>query len=300
MARRVRTAARVGAFAALALVLTGCIKLNMDLVINSDDSVSGTVQFGVQKELLELTGQSAEDLLGEVPLPSDAPGVTTEPFEDEEFAGQQFNFDSVPIAQFNQSQVSGPTGATGVPATDTVSITRQGDTFVVVGVLDLSGGGVTGATNPFGGTGAELLESADIRISITFPGDVIESTGGEIEGNTVTYRPRFGDRLEINATGSAIDDGDAEAATGGDDGGSNLLLILIVGAVVVVLAVVIFLVLRNRNRKGGGGGAGFGEAPPATTPETATPPPGAPTDTPPPAPAPPMPPAAPPPPPAEG
>lgn len=297
MARRVRKAARVGAFAALALVLTGCIKLNMDLVINSDDTVSGVVQFGVQKELLELTGQSAEDLLGDAPLPSDAPGVTTEPFEDEEFAGQQFNFESVPIAQFNQSQVTGATGLTGVPATDTLTITHEGDTFVVAGVLDLSGGDITGATNPFGGTGAELLESAEIRVSITFPGDVIEATGGQIEGNTVTYRPQFGDRLEIDATGSAIDDGDAEAAAGGDDGGSNLLLILIIAAVVVVLAVVLFLILRNRR---GGGSTGFGEAPPATTPETATPPPGAPTDTPPPAPAPPMPPAAPPPPPAEG
>lgn len=297
MARRVRKAARVGAFAALALVLTGCIKLNMDLVINSDDTVSGVVQFGVQKELLELTGQSAEDLLGDAPLPSDAPGVTTEPFEDEEFAGQQFNFESVPIAEFNQSQVTGATGPTGVPATDTLTITHQGDTFVVAGVLDLSGGDITGATNPFGGTGAELLESAEIRVSITFPGDVIEATGGQIEGNSVTYRPRFGDRLEINATGSAIDDGDAEAAAGGDDGGSNLPLILIIAAVVVVLAVVLFLILRNRR---GGGSTGFGEAPPATTPETATPPPGAPTDTPPPAPAPPMPPAAPPPPPAEG
>lgn len=297
MARRVRKAARVGAFAALALVLTGCIKLNMDLVINSDDTVSGVVQFGVQKELLELTGQSAEDLLGDAPLPSDAPGVTTEPFEDEEFAGQQFNFESVPIAQFNQSQVTGATGLTGVPATDTLTITHQGDTFVVAGVLDLSGGDITGATNPFGGTGAELLESAEIRVSITFPGDVIEATGGQIEGNTVTYLPRFGDRLEIDATGSAIDDGDAEAAAGGDDGGSNLLLILIIAAVVVVLAVVLFLILRNRR---GGGSTGFGEAPPATTPETATPPPGAPTDSPPPAPAPPMPPAAPPPPPAEG
>lgn len=297
MARRVRKAARVGAFAALALVLTGCIKLNMDLVINSDDTVSGVVQFGVQKELLELTGQSAEDLLGDAPLPSDAPGVTTEPFEDEEFAGQQFNFESVPIAQFNESQVTGATGLTGVPATDTLTITHQDDTFVVAGVLDLSGGDITGATNPFGGTGAELLESAEIRVSITFPGDVIEATGGQIEGNTVTYLPRFGDRLEIDATGSAIDDGDAEAAAGGDDGGSNLLLILIIAAVVVVLAVVLFLILRNRR---GGGSTGFGELPPATTPETATPPPGAPTDTPPPAPAPPMPPAAPPPPPAEG
>jgi hypothetical protein len=299
MARRFRMAARLGAFVALALLLTGCIKLNMNLVLNSNDTVSGRVQFGVQKELLELTGQSAEDLLGDVPLPSDAPGVTTEPFEDEEYAGQQFNFESVPIERFNQgvAVATGATGLSGVPDSDQLSITREGDTFVVAGVLDLSGGSVTGVTNPFGGSGAELLESADIRISITFPGDVIEANG-QIDGNTVTYVPRFGDRLEIDATGSALDDGDAEAAADGDDG-SNLMLILIVVGVVALIAIALFLILRSR-RGGGGGDAGFGEAPPPTTPETATPPPGAPTDAPPPAPAPPMPPAAPPPPPAEG
>ena len=49
--------------------------------------------------------------------------------------------------QFNQSQGSGPTGLTGVPATDQLTIARQGDTFVVAGVFDMSGG-VTGVTSP--------------------------------------------------------------------------------------------------------------------------------------------------------
>ena len=65
MSRRARTAGRVGAFLALAVLLTGCIKLNVDLGINADDTVNGAVVLGVQKELLELTGQSAEDLLGD-------------------------------------------------------------------------------------------------------------------------------------------------------------------------------------------------------------------------------------------
>ncbi len=294
MSRRARSAWRIGAFVALVFLMTGCIKLNMNLGINSDDTVSGTVEFGVQKELLDLTGQNVEDLLGsDAPFPSNAPGVTVEPFDDGEFAGQQFIFEDVPIEEFNSSGIAGASGATSVAgAGDTLQIAREGDTFVVTGVLDLSSG-LSGVTGPFGGTGgAQFFESADIKIAITFPGEVLQATGGEIDGNTVTYVPEFGERLEINATGSAVDNGEAADVVGGSD--SFLPLILIIGAIVLFLLIVLLLVLRSRrNRADAETPSGFGEAGSAAAPVAA--PPGAPTGAPPPTP--PMPPA---PPPSEG
>jgi len=261
--------------------------------------VSGTVEFGVQKELLDLTGQNVEDLLGsDAPFPSSAPGVTVEPFDDGEFAGQQFIFEDLPIEQFNSGGVAGASGATAGGAGDTLQIARQGDTFVVTGVLDLSSG-LSGATGPFGGTGgAQFFESAEIRIAITFPGEVLQAPGGQIDGNTVTYVPEFGERLEINATGSAVDNGEAADVVGGSD--SFLPLILIIGGVALVLLIVLLLVVRARKNKGGQTPSGFGEAGSAAAPVSA--PPGAPTDAPPtsapptsaPPPAPPMPPAPPP------
>ena len=305
MSRRVRTAARIGAFLALAALLTGCIKLNMNLGINSDNTVSGSIQFGVQKELLDLTGQSVEDLLGTAaPFPSDAPGVTVKPFDDGEFAGQEFTFDSVPLDEFNSGGIAGGTGASGISGVtgtsgDALNISREGDTFVVTGVLDLSSG-LSGATGPFGGSGgAQLFQSAQIKIAITFPGAVIDASGGQVDGNTVTYVPKFGERLEINATGSAIDNGEAADVTGGSSDSNLVLILIIVGAVVVVL-IVVFLVLRGRRNRGGGDAGtptGFGESAPAPTLGGVAPPP-APSDTAPPPP--PMPPAAPPPPPSEG
>jgi len=299
MSRRARTAGRIGAFVALVFLMTGCIKLNMNLGINSDNTVSGTVEFGVQKELLDLTGQNVEDLLGsDAPFPSSAPGVTVEPFDDGEFAGQQFIFEDLPIEQFNSGGVAGASGATAGGAGDTLQIARQGDTFVVTGVLDLSSG-LSGATGPFGGTGgAQFFESAEIRIAITFPGEVLQAPGGQIDGNTVTYVPEFGERLEINATGSAVDNGEAADVVGGSD--SFLPLILIIGGVALVLLIVLLLVVRARKNKGGQTPSGFGEAGSAAAPVSA--PPGAPTDAPPtsapptsaPPPAPPMPPAPPP------
>jgi hypothetical protein len=269
--------ARVGAFAALALLLSGCIKLTMDLQVNSDDTVSGTVQLGVQKEILELSGGSVEDLLGtDSPFPSDAPGVSVEEFDDGEFAGQQFTFDSVPITEFQ-----------GTDPSDSLSITRQGDTYVVSGVLDLSG--ASGATG-LGATGAQLFESAEIRITMTFPGDVQEASG-TIDGNSVTWEPTFGERTEISATASAIDDGDA----GGGDGGSSTTIILIVVGALILIAVVAFLVMRGRKGSGAAGEevatAAEPAAPPGPAPaeeaaaapagEAPSPPPAAPPSTPP-------------------
>ena len=129
----------------------------------------------------------------------------------------------------------------------------------MTGVLDLSSG-LSGATGPFAGTGgAQLFENADIQISITFPGEVVQANG-EVDGNTVTYVPEFGERLEINATGSAIDNGQAADVVGGSD--SFLPLLLIIAGVAVVLLVIIFLVVRSRSNKDGGAGTstGFGGA----------------------------------------
>src|SRR4030095_257930 len=138
-------------------------------------------------------------------------------------------------------------------AGDTLQIAREGDTFVVTGVLDLSSG-LSGATGPFGGTGgAQFSESADIKIAITFPGEVLQAPGGEIDGNTVTYLPEVDERLELPATGSRVDNGEAADVVGGSD--SFLPWILIISGVVLVLLIVVFLVVRGRRHEDGGGGA---------------------------------------------
>jgi len=229
MTKRMRMAGRLAMVAALALLLTGCLKLDMDLQIQTDDTVNGSVIFAVSKDVLELTGGSAEDLLGsDTPFPTDTEGVTTEDYDDGEFVGKEFKFDGLPISEF--SDPADP---------ESLQITHEGDTFVISGVLDLAQG-TSGATGATGGTGAAaFFESAEIRVAITFPGEVISSNGTE-SGNTVTWEPKFGERLEISATGSAI-------ASGGSS--STLLYVLIGVGVIVVIAIIAF-VMMSRKKKG--------------------------------------------------
>jgi hypothetical protein len=252
MRTRLRTVAKVAAVGALALLLTGCIKLNIDLQLNTDDTVSGSMIFAFDKQLLELTGQSADDVLGSsAPLPTDQPGVSSKPYDDGKYVGQEITFDSVPLTEFSTGD------------TESLNIVREGDTFKVTGTLDLSGGTDTGGL-PTDQATQDLLAGAEIQVSVTFPGPV-QDANGQIDGNTVTWNPKVGESLQIQATGSAIES---------SSGGSTTTILLIVGGVVVVLIIVLVVVMMSRKRKGpevaAGGEMAAGAAPEVVPPASGT------------------------------
>ena len=62
----------------LTLLLAGCLKLDMDITLSPDDTVDGEVVFAVNKEMLELTGQNIDDMLGDTAVPDDVEGATSD------------------------------------------------------------------------------------------------------------------------------------------------------------------------------------------------------------------------------
>jgi hypothetical protein len=57
------TARRALAAAALLVVLTGCLKIDMTLDVNENASVDGEIIFAVSQELAQLTGRSRDELV---------------------------------------------------------------------------------------------------------------------------------------------------------------------------------------------------------------------------------------------
>jgi hypothetical protein len=265
MSKRMQATARFVAVGIVAVLLTGCIKLNVDFTVSSDNTVSGTMVFAFSKQLLQLTGQSAQDLIGSsAPIPSSVPGMSAKPYDDGEFAGEEYTFDAVPLTQFNSDD---PTS---------ISIVRSGDTFTVSGVLDLSSAtGASGATGTIPGLD-QALAGADIRISVSFPGAVTDSNG-VVDGSTVTWNPKIGQRVELRATAGAIGSGSSST--------SSIVLIGLIALGVIVLIVVVTLVMRGRRSGGSGGDTAEGmtpmtpseapamQAPPSIPPPSMPPPP---------------------------
>jgi hypothetical protein len=235
-----RSAPYAAAATALALALSGCIKLDMDLDIASDNTIDGAIVFALDKSLLTLGGGDPEDAFGDAltdaPFPTEGTGggsVTTEVYDEDGKYGARYVFTDMPLDAFNDEDLS---------------ITREGDYFVVTGTIDTTDG-----TDPDGsgsGSGSEspapfpseLLGGFDVSVSMTFPGEVVEHTG-QLEGTTVTWRPEGAEPIEISAKAKATAD---SGPLGLASSSSMLMYGGIALAVLLVGALLVFLLVRRR------------------------------------------------------
>ena len=254
---RTRRLWRVLGSAALAVLLGGCFKVNMDLDVTAENTVSGTAVVAVEESLLELSGQNVDQLFADMDLSDLPPGSKAEPYEEDGFVGRQITFDDVALSQF-----TGNGTLSGTASGEELNIVREGDEFRVTGGFDMSGQEFTGTEIP-----QEFLENFEFRISITFPGPV-SSASGDIDGNTVTWEPRVGQNTEIQAVASAI-----------PSSSSPLLMIVLIAAGALVLGAIVYF-LTHRGAAAAAdpiADTGFGDAVPGSAPAR---PEGSPVDTP--------------------
>lgn len=287
---RLTRAVSVGAAALLAVALGGCIKMDIRLALEGEQA-SGEMLIGVDKQFLEFVssmeggdGPSArdqflEDLLGDDLAQSE--GVTVEPWEDDTYEGARYQFEGTDLAEFQGGSA------------DDLAITydRAAATYEVTGRFDMR----ELAEQPDPAEAEELgmppemleqlLDSFDISISITFPGEVVEHNG-ELSDTTVTWRPEVGEENEIYALASSVPsdsaDEDAGALTGAGGGSSSLTTSLLValGVLVLATAVVLGIWFARRTRPVPAGEAATAEQPtvgfppPPGTPQPPSSPPG--------------------------
>lgn len=209
------------------LLTTGCIKLEMDMNVAADDTVSGTMVFAVAKSLAELSPEGSEGTPTTDTLFESNAFVKVEPYEDEEFTGSSYIFQGIPLSQFKPDVGDGSEFA----------IERQGDNIVVSGILDTSSQSAELESNPFAEAIMEsIAETTSIRVAITLPGEILE-TNGEVQGQTVTWNGAFGEKLELQAV-----------AVSPLSPFSNWILIGGIAVGVLILGTVLAIVIRNRKK----------------------------------------------------
>jgi hypothetical protein len=241
------TGGRILGCGAMALLLAGCFKVNMDVEVSPENTVAGNAVIAVDESILQLSGQSADQLFQDMNLSELPAGATVSPYEEDGFIGQEITFDDMPLEAFTQNNtLSGSSGGTG----EELNIVRRGDEFHVTGAFDMTGAEFTGTEIP-----EQFLESFEFRISITFPGEV-ESATGEIDGNTVTWEPRIGQNNPVEAVASAI-----------PSKSSPLLMILLIAAGALVLGAIGYLLTHRKAPAPAAGPVDDG----ATSPFEATP-----------------------------
>lgn len=207
----------------VAVALTGCLKFNIGLTVNPGDTVSGSVVVAVSKELAALAASSPDKLKTDDIFPA-GPGVSSKAFDDGKFVGTQYDFSNVPLAALSE----------GESKMGQLHIVREGDNLVTSGVFDFTGSSETDlSANPMA---EALMSSMDLKIAITYPGKVLE-TSGDISGTTVTWVPVYGKKTELTAVAYA-------------PLSMAFPWLWVVGAVVIILIIVlvVFFILRARKK----------------------------------------------------
>lgn len=209
-------------FLGLLLVLSGCLKYDLTLVVSDDDKMDGTLIVAVAREFA-----AGQDILGQTGDVTTSEGtVTKEAYEDADYIGSRYVLSGVPISEIDSLSNDSSTQ---------FSLTREGQEYVLDASINFNL-----STTDAVPTSARFTA----MVSVTFPGSVTESNG-TIDGNTVVW-PELKPDAEnsLTARASAISNGQAASP---DQSGTAWWIWAIGGVgVLLVVLVIIALVVRKR------------------------------------------------------
>jgi hypothetical protein len=235
--------------AALAVVMSGCMRLQVEYGVNPDDTVStkGVVAFddSFLEEMAQEQGVSVDEFLEQSEIQTELEGslggdgdVTLAEYAADGHTGWSFTADEPqPLESVN--------GIEGSEDANPLTLVRQGDEFILSGQLDLSSEGVgVSAEMLEDPETAEMIDQMDIEFVFTFPGKVKSSTGA-IDGNKVTFKPEFGEVVKLDTVAAAK-----------EGLGSQAVILAAAAGAIVVVAVIVIVLLTARKKRAARQGAG--------------------------------------------
>jgi hypothetical protein len=218
----------VGLISLISLLLTGCVKMDLALEINSDKTVSGTMIYAISDALSELGTTSEESDPTTELFDTTAKGVTISDYKQDGYTGTKIVLDRVPMEAFNKD--GGDTGG--------FQIIREENKITLKGELDLSSADTGEVDDSEWGAALakSLFATADLDISVKFPVKVISTTGTISEdGRTVSWKPQLGEKVDLTTT--------VELPT------QNFILGGIIAGILAIVGAVLFVTTKARRKK---------------------------------------------------
>lgn len=177
----------------ITLLCSSCIRFNVDLTVNSDGTVSGNTIYAVSNCLNgfdeSISPSSELDSL----FDESTPGVIVKPYDQGGYEAVRYLLENVEFEQFRENGDSGE-----------LSFSRDKNKIAMSGFLDLEMKSEKNSSEDSVVDDAivqSILSSGYIKIRVTFPAKVINTTG-EISnnGSTVTWRAKIGDKFDFTTT----------------------------------------------------------------------------------------------------
>ena len=217
--------------AVLAVALTGCFRVQLTFTLHDDGSGTVGMLMAVDEALLALSGESADELLGEVDDLLE--GATVEEYQEDGFVGQLV---TVPVPDMTRLEefIGGVEAVSGSP--EAFEFVREGDGWRFTTTVP-SGEELAGDDDDIDLTGA-LGEAAFFRIRVALPGEVTEQNADWAEGGLLVW--------DIDWTSTEPRTLSARSQPG-FGGGADIGFVAVLAGVAVLALVVVFAARSRRS-----------------------------------------------------
>jgi hypothetical protein len=166
------------------LMASGCVVARVELAVDANGLVDGTASIAYRTAFLEASGTSPADaqqaLLTDL-TDDGVDGLDCLPFRDAETIGASCTLTDVRPEELSQLDVFDRR----------IAIARVDERIVVDAVVDLT----EFEPNP--------TNDLDATMTVTFAGPIVEQSEGSVDGTTVSWMPRLGERLDARAVAEA-------------------------------------------------------------------------------------------------
>ena len=186
------------------LLLTGCIRADVDLRIDRAGRVNGTVIIAFSSGLLQAVGQKRSDVIADVREASkDVPkGMKVEVYDVGMYVGERITFAGVPAEQFGQlvATAARGTGALGATTAQDFVLEKSSKRWRFFGTVDLTPAAMAAIPGVNGADLAALQKGTEIHIKITFPGIVTaRDKSAKVSGKAISWNPKPGEHIQMQA-----------------------------------------------------------------------------------------------------
>lgn len=218
-----------------ALVLTGCIRVELSFTVDEDGSGTVDMVVAVDEALLAASDESADDMFGDVDdLP---PGAVVDEYREDGFVGQRI---SVPVPDMELAAES-LGGADDMTDAVDFEFAREGDNWRFTMDVPPLVEELAGENGDFtAGLTAAVVNSAEFRVRVSLPGEVTEHNANRIENGVLVW--------ELDLMGKEPRTLSARSETAGV---GPVVLVVAAGAAVavaVLAALAAWSVVRARRR----------------------------------------------------
>lgn len=216
------------------IVLTGCMKMNVNLEINADKSMTGSMQLLMEESMLTAAGMTKEDMVSQMTEELQA----SEGMENAKITGIEENIDN---ATWVGVQVDGLNAtAEEMQASITEETVDGKDCLVLRLPLDDLKQQMDTESAAMAGYSVDKLKNLGIEMTMTIkmPGNATSNVG-TVDGQNVTI-----DLLDLSANGSNVDE---LVISSPKSAGMDMTFIFIGIGALVIIGIVVF-VLKNKKK----------------------------------------------------